>query len=189
MFRFVVLSAIVSLGSCRPGIVSTSFGHDGEGGGDHGLSLASISLSGASHGLGDSSFGSGGQTLDLGGGDHGWASGGSGGYESGGSSGGGDFHHGVSIVGGGGGQKGQTIDLTNQGDSHHGPFGGSFVASGKYSAGGHGGGSDGGHGGYGVHEGGGGFEGHYSDVLGASEGDSSGGWEQLSSGSIGHDSH
>ncbi|KAL1490902.1 hypothetical protein ABEB36_011577 [Hypothenemus hampei] len=177
MFRVVILSVLLSLGLCKPGIVSTSFGHDSED--DHGLSLASLALSGSSHGLGESSFGSGGQTLDLGG----WSGGGGGGgsYESGGVSSDGDFHHGVSIVGGGGGQKGQTIDLTHQGDGHHGPFGGSFVASSKYSAGGHGGGTDGG---YGVHEGG--FEGHYSDVLGAGDDAGSSGYEHLSLGALGH---
>lgn len=53
--------------------------------------------------------------------------------------------------------------LCDSGDGHHGPFGGSFVASSKYSSGGHGGGGS--DGGYGVHEGGG-FAEHYSDVLG-----------------------
>ncbi|XP_030764529.1 keratin, type I cytoskeletal 9-like [Sitophilus oryzae] len=179
MNRFLVLSALVAVGTCRPGIVSSSYG-----GGEHtDLSLAGLSFGGADHGLSHSSLGVGGQSLDLGGGYGGGGSSG-GGYESGGNSGGGDFHHGVSIVGGGGNSQGQTIDLTHQGGGHHGPFGGSFVASSKYSAGGHGGesGGSGGHG-YGVSEGG--FEGHYSDVLGASEG-SSGGYESLSSGSFGH---
>lgn len=73
------------------------------------------------------------------------------------------------------------------GDNHHGAFGGSFVASSKYSAAGHGGGgsggsSGGGLGGYGVSEQHGtGFAEHYSDVLGASDS----GYEALATGSIG----
>lgn len=66
------------------------------------------------------------------------------------------------------------------GPGHQGAFGGSFVASSKYSAAGHGGGGSGGHdwsggaGGYGVSEGTG-FAENYSDVLGASESIGSGG--------------
>lgn len=127
---------------------------------------------------------------------------------------GGDFHHGVSIVGTGGGGKGAVFDLTNQGKhtfllspflvaliihlpnsckyflagpGHQGAFGGSFVASSKYSAAGHGGGNGGGRGhdwsgGYGVNEGTG-FAENYSEVLRASESiGSSGGYESLGSG-------
>ncbi|CAG9857974.1 unnamed protein product [Phyllotreta striolata] len=98
---------------------------------------------------------------------------------------GGDFHHGVSLVSTGGGGKGAIFDLTNHGtDPHQGTFGGSFVASSKYSAAGHeGGGGGGGHGGgYGVSEGAG-WAANYSPVLGASESVGGGG----GGGDVGHE--
>lgn len=76
------------------------------------------------------------------------------------------------------------IDIfPGSGDVHQGSYGGSFVASSKYSAGGHGGDiSNGGLGGYGVSEHlGTGFAQHYSDLLGSNYG----GNEALTIGSFG----
>lgn len=92
-----------------------------------------------------------------------------------GNSNGGDFHHGVSIVGAGGGDGHQDVsfDLTHHGGGgHSGPFGGSFVASAKYE--GHGGVAhkvaDGNHADYITFD-----HGQYSDVLRASQDGASGG--------------
>ncbi|CAH1113429.1 unnamed protein product [Psylliodes chrysocephalus] len=181
MYQYLLFASLLGLG--KSGIIDTgSLGDwqhalslEGGGGGDWQQAL--------SHG------GGGSQGLDDGQG-HGSPDG----------SIGGDFHHGVSLVsiGGGGGGKASVFDLTNHGnDAHQGSFGGSFVASSKYSAAGHGdgghggqGGGGGGGGGYGVSEGTG-FAEHYTSILGASEdvhsGGSPGGHEGLSAyhGSIG----
>lgn len=172
---------------------SGGLGHfAGAGGGIGSLSLegenhgSSLSFDNGGHGL---SGGFGLESGNEGGGssysgpssyevsDHG-SSGSQGGSSGGhGNSNGGDFHHGVSIVGAGGGgdgHQGVTFDLTHHGSDggHSGPFGGSFVASAKYE--GHGGiahkVADGDHGGYVAFD-----HGQYSDVLRASEDDSSGG--------------
>ncbi|KAK9738242.1 hypothetical protein QE152_g10075 [Popillia japonica] len=60
---------------------------------------------------------------------------------------GGDFHGGISIIGGGGAQQGQTLDLTGHAGDHSGKiFGGSFIsASVSGKSGSDGSGSDGGH--------------------------------------------
>ncbi|CAH0559721.1 unnamed protein product [Brassicogethes aeneus] len=174
---FILASAVLAIAHCAPGIIS---GHDGGG----------LSLGGGGGGGGGYNLGGHGSGISFLGG-HGLGEGGNiGGHQQGGGeSGGGDFHHGVSIVGLGGGQKSQSFDLTDKigNHGHKGPFGGSFVASSKYSSGGHGGGGDGGSGhlggGYGGHSFGGGegyqvSEGatHYSDVLGADQGH--GGFQQ-----------
>lgn len=94
----------------------------GYGGNDAGGWQGALSLGGGGGGLGGGDIGGGG----LGGGGD-WAGAASsygvssgGGHEGGGSEGGsigGDFHHGVSIVGtGGGDQKSTVFDLTNQGN-------------------------------------------------------------------------
>ncbi|KAG5889361.1 hypothetical protein JTB14_009154 [Gonioctena quinquepunctata] len=188
MYKYLILASLCAAGYCRPTLVESGGDYGGYGGGfglgdSGGGWQGALSLGSGGGGLGhdfegaSSSYG----TIE-----------GHGGGDGGGSGGsiGGDFHHGVSIVSTGGGEhKGKVFDLTDHGgQAHQGSFGGSFVASSKYSAGGQDGGG-GGHGGYGVSEGGG-FAEHYSDVLGASDQGSSGGgghggWESLSSGSFG----
>ncbi|XP_072392623.1 uncharacterized protein [Diabrotica undecimpunctata] len=156
MYKYLLFVSLIGLSTCFPGIIDSGHGLGGYGGGgsDWQGALANVGIgAGFDHSAGlDDGHGQGSPDGSIGG----------------------DFHHGVSVVSTGGGNKGAVFDLTNQGGGgHHGAFGGSFVASSKYSAGGHGGdggssGGFGGHGGYGVSEGTG-FAEHYSDVLGASQ--------------------
>ncbi|CAH1118860.1 unnamed protein product, partial [Phaedon cochleariae] len=177
MYQFVLFASLAALGQCLPSLIDTE-GYSGSYGGSSGGWQGALSLADGGHDFEGAASSYGGLNLN-------------GHQTQEGGGGGGDYHRGVSIVGiGGGDQKNTVFDLTSHaGAGHKGSYGGSFVASEKYSGGsGHDGGAP--SAAYGVSEeysaGGGGAE--FSDVLGASEQIGGGGhknYEPLSAWSLG----